>query len=178
MIPGGDHSSRSLLFRRISSWSEVTNPTRSVEQEENTTTTTTTNNNNNNNNTNNSRSRSNDTGENGILRQPLLQLSFPIAEESNNWNDENVIIGNGTNDGPMSPLLPQHLSLEYEEQSHHSSVDNDNDDNWRNGEERQQSKCCSARIGTTDWKLWVVFGFLVASGVGNVIFAKLQSLPM
>ena len=80
------------------------------------------------------------------------------------------------NDDLTSPLLPHGLSFEYEEQSHQSSVDDEREED----EENHPHRCCchSTTLTSTDWKLWIVFGLLVASGVGNVIFAKLQSLPM
>ena len=49
----------------------------------------------------------------------------------------------------------------------------------RGGEEEDNPhRFYSEIFATANWKLWIVFGLLVASGVGNVIFAKLQSLPM
>jgi hypothetical protein len=57
-------------------------------------------------------------------------------------------------------LLP---SLEYEESTHGSNSST-------------TSSVLSRR--TKNWKLWVGFVLLVVTGVGNVIFAKLQALPM
>jgi hypothetical protein len=137
MIPGGDHSSRSLLFRRIRSWSEITHRTPGHD---------------------------NNDGEDRLHRRPLLRTD---TDE----HDENEI---GSNDNRTSPLLPNGLSFEYEEQSHQSSVDDE-----REEENHPHRYCCySTTLTSMDWKLWIVFGLLVASGVGNVIFAKLQSLPM
>jgi hypothetical protein len=144
MIPGGDHSSRSLLFRRIRSWSEITHRSPRDDNGDN-------------------------DGEDHLHRRPLL---------ANTNNDENNGNEMGSNNGDTtSPLLPHGLSFEYEEQSHQSSVD---DVRLEDQESHHPHRyCCrSTTLTSTDWKLWIVFGLLVASGVGNVIFAKLQSLPM
>ena len=138
MIPGGDHSSRSLLFRRVRSYSEVSLPTPEDEA---------------------TRGSSNNDGEIQSPSRPLLSLTSSLSDGLCNDEDSDI----------LSPLLPQGLSLEYEEQSQESLIDDDD-------EEGNQS--LSATLLSADWKLWFVFGLLVASGVGNVIFAKLQSLPM
>eukprot|EP00535_Pseudo-nitzschia_heimii_P009658 CAMPEP_0197192302 /NCGR_PEP_ID=MMETSP1423-20130617/24853_1 /TAXON_ID=476441 /ORGANISM="Pseudo-nitzschia heimii, Strain UNC1101" /LENGTH=626 /DNA_ID=CAMNT_0042645161 /DNA_START=81 /DNA_END=1962 /DNA_ORIENTATION=+ len=140
MIPGGDHSSRSLLFRRVRSWSDVAHRTRDSD-------TPTTGDDN--------------DGQSQELRQPLLQLNPSDRDDS----------GSGNSATPM--LLP---TLEYEIESDQSSVDADDDPSEE--EEEHPQRQCSSKLSTMDLKLWIVFGFLVASGVGNVIFAKLQSLPM
>lgn len=137
MIPGGDHSSRSLLFRRVRSWSDVSH-----------------------------RPRDDDTaGESSDgrfqqLRQPLLHLT-PFERDD-------------SDDGNLEPPMPP--TLEYEEESDQSSVHTENELTEVQEDHSQQN--CSSILATMDWKLWTVFGFLVASGVGNVIFAKLQSQPM
>jgi len=150
MIPGGDHSSRSLLFRRIRSWSEITHraPRDDTSGDDN-------------NNDNANANANTDRYHNRVHRQPLLQLNPSIVAP----NEDDV----SSNGDLTSPLLPQRPSLEYEEQSHQSSVEDDED---------RPHQYFSATLASTDWKLWIVFGCLVASGVGNVIFAKLQSLPM
>lgn len=113
MIPGGDHSSRSLLLRRVSSWSEVgTAQSASVDDDD------------------------------------ASMPSMAVTE----------------GDDLSRPLLP---SLEYEDESTRSNNSN------VGGDEQSQR-----RRKTVKWKLWAVFGLLVLSGVGNVIIAKLQSLPM
>ena len=100
MIPSGDHTSRNLLLRRISSWSEITSP-----------------------------------------QQQQDEFSLASVDD----------------DGDLSsPLLP---ALEYEEES----VD--------------AASIRSARK-YRKWKLWIFFVLMVVSGVGNVVLAKLQSLPM
>lgn len=143
MIPGADHSSRSLLFRRIRSWSQVSQRTTSEDDAAETT-------------------NGSSDGICNISLRPLLQCASTDACDEIDGNDVDL----------MSPLLPQGLSLEYEEESHRSSVvDDDEEDN-------PHQQYCAPTIAATDWKLWIVFVFLVASGVGNVIFAKLQSLPM
>jgi len=124
MIPGGDHSSRSLLFRRIYSWSEVSN---------------------------------------------LINIA-PMYDVNNQDGDGIDGDDNNSDNDLSTPLLPQH-ELEYEESSSSSSVIEDNDDHSR-------QKSCSSTIIETNWKLLIVFTLLVLSGVGNVIFAKLQALPM
>lgn len=153
MIPGADHNSRSLAFRRIRSLSEVTNspPRHDADNPQTHTSNTDTNDNNN----NNRRRRP----------PPFLQLTSSITDD-----DGNEIEISNSDDELTSPLLqvPRHTvpSLEYEEQSDSSSMGS-----WLLVGDENQSKA-------TNWKLWVVFSFLVASGVGNVIFAKLQSMPM
>jgi len=100
---------------------------------------------------------------NDTLRRPLLRLTSSFMDSDGNEID---ISNTDNNDGLTSLLLCQHVpSLEYEERSENSSLDDNH------GDEANSMK-------RTDWKLWIVFCFLVASGVGNVIFAKLQSLPM
>ncbi len=141
MIPGGDHSSRTLLFRRIRSWSDVTTGTHDDDT---------------------AIGNSNGDGDDQLLRQPLLQLNSSLSA-----NDDNDIECDENDQVPSSPLfLPQGLSLEYEEQSQESISENG------------ENQPIYHTIASADWKLWIVFGILVASGVGNVIFAKLQSLPM
>ncbi len=137
MIPGGDHSSRSLLFRRVRSYSEVSLPTPEDEA---------------------TRGSGNNDGEIHSPSRPLLSLTSSFSDGLCNDEDGDII----------SPLLPQGLSLEYEEQSQESLVDGD----------EEGSQNLPATLFSADWKLWFVFALLVASGVGNVIFAKLQSLPM
>eukprot|EP00531_Pseudo-nitzschia_arenysensis_P018540 CAMPEP_0116154706 /NCGR_PEP_ID=MMETSP0329-20121206/21924_1 /TAXON_ID=697910 /ORGANISM="Pseudo-nitzschia arenysensis, Strain B593" /LENGTH=596 /DNA_ID=CAMNT_0003651705 /DNA_START=74 /DNA_END=1864 /DNA_ORIENTATION=- len=139
MIPGGDHSSRSLLFRRIRSWSEVTTGT----HDDGT-----------------AIGNSSSDGDDQLLRQPLLHLTSSLSA-----NDDNDIECDENDQVLSSPILPQGLSLEYEEQSQESLEDGEDQPIYHT-------------IASTDWKLWIVFGILVTSGVGNVIFAKLQSLPM
>ena len=149
MIPGGDHSSRSLLFRRIRSWSEVRHQGTTSDEDD----------------TAREQHGGGDRGDR-LHRRPLLRLTSSLSANDESEN------GCSSGDDMVSPLLPRGHSLEYEEQSCESSVDQDNDD------EEEQQQHCSQRLASTDWKLWIVFGLLVASGVGNVIFAKLQSLPM
>jgi len=141
MIPGADHSSRSLLFRRIRSWSQVAHRTTHEDVAETT--------------------NGSSDGNFNISLRPLLQISSSDACDEIDGNNVDL----------TSPLLPQGLSLEYEEQSHRSFVVDDEEDHSR-------LQYCASTITATDWKLWIVFALLVASGVGNVIFAKLQSLPM
>jgi hypothetical protein len=112
MIPGGDHSSRSLLLRRVSSWSEV---------------------------------GTGQTGSSFDEDASVPSVATPLSD-----------------DDLSRPLLP---SLEYEDESTRSSS---------NGSADGQSQ----RGKTVKWKLWAVFALLVVSGVGNVVIAKLQSLPM
>ena len=96
MLPAGDHHSRSLLVRRVSSWSQLT-----------------------------------------------LADSFATI-------DDDLGI----------PLLPE---LEYEVASVTTGDGN---------------VSTTARRRPMNVKLWVVCFILIASGVGNVILAKLQALPM
>lgn len=112
MIPGGDHISRSLLLRRVSSWSEV-----------------------------------------GTRQTSSIDDDTSIASGSASVTDD---------DDLSRPLLP---SLEYEDDSTRSGNSNPFGDD-------------QSRFKPFKWKLWVVFTLLVVSGVGNVIIAKLQSLPM
>jgi len=141
MIPGGDHSSRSLLFRRIRSYSEVTTATPDDDI---------------------AVGNGNSDGEDQLSRRPLLHLTSSLST-----NDDGDIVGDDDDDhGLTSPLLPEGPSLEYEEQSQESLPEDDEEQHIYH------------TLASTDWKLWIVFGLLVASGVGNVIFAKLQSLPM
>ena len=146
MIPGGDHSSRSLLFRRIRSWSEITQRTPQRADTEH-----------------GDRDDARWNRESG----PLLQIIPSYSTDGDHTDDDGV-----DNNDLSSPLLPHGHSLEYEEQSQESS-----DDNTSGGVDRLHRSRCTLFL-STDWKLWIVFGLLVASGVGNVIFAKLQSLPM
>ena len=141
MIPGADHSSRWLVFRRICSWSEVAaNSANSMPPDE-----------------------GNNNDSNDTLRRPLLRLTSSFLDSDGN---EIEISNTDHNDDLTSLLLCQHVpSLEYEERSENCSLGGNH-----GGEENSKKR--------TDWKLWIVFCFLVASGVGNVIFAKLQSLPM
>jgi hypothetical protein len=121
MIPGGDHSSRTLLLRQVSSYSEIV-PT--------------------------------PTASNTPTHTPRPSTASYTAV----FEDEN---GDGASLDDMSqPLLP---SLEYEESSHSSSTIGEGD---------------ASRQSPPNWKLWVGFTLLVLTGVGNVIFAKLQALPM
>jgi hypothetical protein len=113
MIPGGDHSSRSLLLRRVSSWSEV-----------------------------------------GSRHSPSMDDDTSVQSESSAAMEVDL----------SQPLLP---SLEYEDESTRSS----NSVPTGDGISPLRSK-------NFKWKLWAVFALLVVSGVGNVIIAKLQSLPM
>ena len=175
MIPGGDHSSRTLLFRRIRSWSEVSG--------------------NNDTTTSNVVNDNNDTDNENENEDGIINNSNSNNNNNNNdgdSRDDNNISGddnnNNYNNDLLSPLLlPLHHqllqqapSLEYEESSTSSSV------TTQQQQQQQQQRCrcrhmlkCSATIITdTNWKLWIVFILLVSSGVGNVIFAKLQALPM
>jgi hypothetical protein len=100
MIPAGDHNSRSLLLRRVSSWSQLT-------------------------------------------------------------LGDSVSVSSG-DDALLRPLLPE---LEYEQAppSSDSSL---------------VSEATMRRCSKVNFKLWVVFALLVVSGVANVIFLKMQALPM
>ena len=150
MISGGDHSSRSLLFRRIYSWSEVSNHVNTTPMYDVNNLDDDIINSNNNNNNNNS---------NAVISPYRIVPSDGIDGDDN--SSDNVL---------STPLLTQQ-ELEYEESSSSSSVIEDNDDHRR-------QKSCSSTIIETNWKLLIVFTLLVLSGVGNVIFAKLQALPM
>jgi hypothetical protein len=103
MIPGADNCSRSLLHRRVSSWSEVTS---------------------------------------GAPQPEEFSLASSLSDD----------------DDLSRPLLP---ALEYED------------------EVLEEDLLSFASIRRRyNWKLWIVFFLLVASGVSNVVLAKLQSLPM
>ncbi|KAG7352052.1 CRT-like, chloroquine-resistance transporter-like protein [Nitzschia inconspicua] len=129
MIPGGDHSSRTLLLRQFSSYSEVV-PT-----------------------------GNNSTASNTPTRTPRPSsacYTSMFAEDDDDNNNTSI----AASDDLSQPLLP---SLEYEESSHSSSIDDASIQN---------------SSSPPNWKLWVGFTLLVTTGVGNVIFAKLQALPM
>ncbi|KAL3930197.1 MAG: hypothetical protein SGBAC_011865 [Bacillariaceae sp.] len=164
MIPARDHISRSLLLRRVSSWSEVNPASRPASDIDD------------------------DDQEDDLLldtteyQEPLqLRITASTLEEDEEGGDH-------ADDGPnntagaqrqqqqqqhhiLNPSLnPFFPSLEYEP----VSMDDDDDQS-------------SSSIGTLlhlsqrsrkEWKLWLVFLLLVTSGVGNVVLAKLQSLPM
>ena len=77
---------------------------------------------------------------------------FPSLTVTNSADQEN------DNNSLSRPLLP---SLEYEESSHDSNI-----------------SVVTTEESPPNWKLWVGFVLLVITGVGNVLFAKLQALPM
>jgi hypothetical protein len=135
MIPGGDHNSRTLLLRQVSSYSEVPGGPASPSTRHNTPT-----------HTPRLSSSSYAFWDEDVASLPSLNMTDP-ADDANH-NDLS------------RPLLP---SLEYEESSHGGSV---------------VSVASSIHAPPTNWKLWVGFLLLVTTGVGNVIFAKLQALPM
>ena len=101
MIPVGDHNSRSVLLRRVSSWSQMT------------------------------------LGDSGSVSS----------------GDDALL---------MRPLLPE---LEYEQAPPPS-------------DSSLVSETTRRRCSKVNFKLWVVFALLVVSGVANVIFLKMQALPM
>jgi len=162
MIPTGDHSSRSLLLRRVSSWSEVTPSQRRSD------------------------SSCNEVDDEADLLleaeyQDLDSLQLRIAGYNNIGNKdgdqeqhtdaENVRTPQHHQNhilNPSSGLMrnPFFPSLEYEPVSM----------------EDETSSIASllhlSERSKKEWKLWLVFLLLVVSGVGNVVLAKLQSLPM
>jgi hypothetical protein len=129
MIPGGDHSSRTLLLRQVSSYSEVVSGMPSASYTP--------------------------------THTPRPSLSSYTAIFQDDEVDETMSIV--TRDDLSRPLLP---SLEYEESTHSASSNSSTSSQQR------------AQQVLTNWKLWVGFTLLVFTGVGNVIFAKLQALPM
>lgn len=78
---------------------------------------------------------------------------FPSITVSNSADQ-----ADNDNNSLSRPLLP---SLEYEESSRGSNI-----------------SIVTEMELPPNWKLWVGFVLLVITGVGNVIFAKLQALPM
>ncbi|VEU36039.1 unnamed protein product [Pseudo-nitzschia multistriata] len=149
MIPGADHCSRSLVFRRIRSRSEISNASHRPPGE------------------------GSDPGDE--IRRPLLHR--PTLSVSGDTGDRH----DGTPDAQAHAQAPACFcfpslapSLEYEEGSESSSSLS----SLSPDEDEQSGGVGEDATKPTDWKLCVVFCFLVASGVGNVIFAKLQSLPM
>lgn len=126
MIPGGDHSSRTLLLRQVSSYSEVIPGSTS-----NTPTHT---------------------------PRPSSSSYAAVFPEDDELGGEDLSI---ITDDLSRPLLP---SLEYEESIHSGSA--------------SANASLASRESPPNWKLWVGFTLLVSTGVGNVIFAKLQALPM
>jgi hypothetical protein len=131
MIPGGDHNSRTLLLRQVSSYSDVVPAGASA--------------------------------SNTPTYTPQPSSSSYIASFQDHEVEETM--ATVTSDDLLRPLLP---SLEYEESSHSSST------NFSSSAPQQQEQ----QLTVTNWKLWVGFTLLVCTGVGNVIFAKLQALPM
>jgi hypothetical protein len=129
MIPGGDHSSRTLFLRQVSSYSEVVpggpSPT------------------------------------NTPTHTPRPSSSSYTAIFQDDEMDEAMSIVTSV-DLSRPLLLP---TLEYEDSTHSSST------NSSSSSQRGQQ-------ALTNWKLWVGFTLLVLTGVGNVLFAKLQALPM
>lgn len=133
MIPGGDHNSRTLLLRQVSSYSEVTGP-QSPSTRNNTPT-----------HTPRPSSSSYAFWDEDVASLPEINGVDSSAED-----EENEL---------SRPLLP---SLEYEESSHGGSI----------------ASVFSSIHAPPNWKLWLGFLLLVTTGVGNVVFAKLQALPM
>lgn len=159
MIPGGDHSSRTLLLRQVSSYSDAVGGGGS-------------NNNNNNINTHSPTASSNNAPTAIHTSQPSSTSYADVFQDepadvdslltsTTNDNDNN----NDNNDDLSRPLLLP--SLEYEESSHGSGEDG-----------TSQHTATITSQPPPNWKLWVGFALLVTTGVGNVIFAKLQALPM
>eukprot|EP00526_Cylindrotheca_closterium_P007998 CAMPEP_0113619028 /NCGR_PEP_ID=MMETSP0017_2-20120614/9654_1 /TAXON_ID=2856 /ORGANISM="Cylindrotheca closterium" /LENGTH=656 /DNA_ID=CAMNT_0000528581 /DNA_START=36 /DNA_END=2006 /DNA_ORIENTATION=- /assembly_acc=CAM_ASM_000147 len=187
MIPAGDHSSRSLLLRRVSSYSEVT---ASQHQRSDSSGDEYTNN--------------NLDGEEDHLIEPSLRLGTAAEDEQllnssselritpsivedegggDHADDDDDDCNHDANDGrrTTSSRQPQHHNsnhilslypffpaLEYE------PVSMDDDDSTVFSASLLQLSERSKK----EWKLWLVFLLLVLSGVGNVVLAKLQSLPM
>jgi hypothetical protein len=89
------------------------------------------------------------------------------------------------------PSVPIHPSLEYEvmaeaEYYHATRIvrpragqhEDSDDDTGEGSSSTSQQRPVLTRNWTNDIKLLVAFVFLVASGVGTVVSAKLQAIPM
>jgi hypothetical protein len=170
MIPAGDHHTRSLLLRRVSSWSQASlggGEEEEVEDEQNeqvdpvvdandrTHDTTNTN--------TDPRHHSRQVSLHSLnLMRSLLELeqapsaALECSSLEHDYDDED---GTGPARSLQEPLLPR------DEQQQHQR-------------HRWSYRLLPPRPKCNDIKLYIVFVLLVAAGVSNVILVKLQSVPM
>jgi CRT-like, chloroquine-resistance transporter-like len=157
MIPVGDHSSRTLLLRRVSSWSEVATTAS-------------------NDNINYDNGEDGDGGDghgHGPHTTSRQDGGGRGNDDDGDENDDQASLLSSFDDSSflsspqtnsLAALLP---NLEYEEASAASSStvrgDGGGDHTILN------------RLLRINWKLWSVFVLLVLSGVGNVLLAKMSS---